>query len=80
MNTSRRSETMTQDFKRGDRVEWNFRGRTVRGTVRRRLVRRTEIGGQVVAASREDPRYVVRSEKSGKETTRRAQALRAVDG
>ena len=24
---------MAHDFKRGDRVEWNFRGRTVRGKV-----------------------------------------------
>ena len=69
---------MAQDYKRGDRVEWNFRGRTVRGKVRRRLTERTEIAGQVVAASKEDPRYVVRSERSGKETTRRPAALRAV--
>lgn len=69
---------MAQEYKRGDRVEWNFRGRTVRGKVRRRLTERTEIAGQVVAASKEDPRYVVRSERSGKETTRRPAALRAV--
>lgn len=68
---------MAQDFKRGDRVEWNFRGRTVRGTIVRRLTRRTEIAGQVVAASKDDPRYVVRSEKSGTETTRRLAALRS---
>ena len=67
-----------QDVKRGDRVEWNFRGRTVRGSVRRRLTKRTEIAGRIVAATRDDPRYVVRSEKSGAETTRRAAALRAV--
>jgi hypothetical protein len=67
---------MAQEFKRGDRVEWSFRGRTVRGTVRRRLTKRTEIAGRVVAASKDDPRYVVRSEKSGKETTRRPSALR----
>jgi Hypervirulence associated proteins TUDOR domain len=67
---------MAQDFKRGDRVEWNFRGRTVRGTVRRRLTKRTEVAGQVVAASPDDPRLVVRSEKSGAETTRRPAALR----
>jgi hypothetical protein len=71
---------MPQDFKRGDKVEWNFRGRTVRGTVRRRLTKRTEIAGQVVAASADDPRYVVRSAKTGKETTRRPAALRAVAG
>jgi len=67
---------MAQELKRGDRVEWNFRGRKVIGTVRRRLTSRAVIGDRVVAASKEDPRYVVRTEKSGKETTRRPQALR----
>jgi hypothetical protein len=68
------------EFKRGDRVEWNFRGRTVRGTVRRRLTRRTEVAGQVVAASKDDPRYVVRTEKSGRDTVRRPSALTRIDG
>jgi hypothetical protein len=67
---------MAQEFKRGDAVEWSFRGRKVRGTVRRRLTRRTELNGRVVAASKDDPRYVVRSDKSGRETTRRPDALR----
>ena len=67
---------MPQEFRRGERVEWNFRGRKVIGTIRRRLTARTEIGGQVVAATKEDPRYVVRSERSGKETKRRPGALR----
>lgn len=67
-----------EQFKRGDRVEWNFRGRPVQGKVRRRLTARTEIDGRPVAASKEDPRYVVRSEKSGKETVRRAEALRRI--
>ena len=67
---------MTQQFKRGDRVEWSFRGRTVIGTVRRRLTSRAVVAGRVVAASKDDPRYVVRSEKSGRETTRRPALLR----
>lgn len=66
---------MPQEFRRGDRVQWNFRGRKVIGKVRRRLTSRTEISGQVVAASKDDPRYLVRSEKTGKETTRRPGAL-----
>ncbi len=69
---------MGEEFKRGDRVEWNFRGHRVTGTVRRRLTSRTELGGRVAAASKEDPRYVVRSEKSGKEAAYRAEALRRV--
>ena len=67
---------MAHEFKRGDRVEWNFRGVRVAGRVRRRLTSRTEVGGQVVAASKTDPRYLVRTEKSGKETARRPAALR----
>ena len=67
---------MAHDFKRGDRVEWNFRGRRVTGTVRRRLTSRVVINDRVVAASKDDPRYLVRSEKTGKETTRSAETLR----
>jgi DUF2945 family protein len=69
---------MSQEFRRGDRVEWNFRGRKVVGRVRKRLTSRTEIGGQIVAASQDDPRYLVRSEKSGRETARRPDALTRV--
>jgi len=69
---------MPQGFRRGDRVEWNFRGRKVVGRVRKRLVSRAEIAGQMVAASKDDPRYVVRSEKTGKETARRPAALKRV--
>ena len=67
---------MDQEPKRGDRVEWNFRGRKVVGTVRRKVSSRAEIDGRVVAASKEEPRYVVRSETFGKEKVRRAAALR----
>jgi hypothetical protein len=70
---------MAQQFKRGDRVEWTFRGHTVKGTVRRRLTARTEIGGRVAAASKDDPRYVVRTEKSGREVAHRAEALRRIE-
>ena len=67
---------MEQEFKRGDRVTWNFRGHTVEGVVRRRVTQRTEIDGTVVAASKDDPRYVVRSDRSGKDTIRRTATLR----
>ena len=67
---------MSERFRRGDRVSWSFRGRTVVGTVRRRVTERTEVDGRVVAGSKDDPRYVVRSARSGKETVRRGAALR----
>jgi len=71
---------MPGEFRRGDPVEWRFRGRRVTGTVRRKLTSRTEIGGRPVAASKDDPRYVVRTDKTGKETTRRPGALRKLRG
>ncbi len=67
---------MPKRFRSGDRVEWNFRGRRVTGKVRKRLTKRSELDGRVVAASKDDPRYVVRSEATGKETTRRPEKLR----
>jgi hypothetical protein len=67
---------MPEAFRRGDRVEWNFRGRMVTGKVRRKLTSRTEVAGRPVAASKDDPRYLVRSDKTGKETARRPGALR----
>lgn len=69
---------MTERFRRGDRVEWNFRGHPVQGRVRKRLVERTEVGSQIVAASKDDPRYLIRSDKSGKETARKPEALKRI--
>ena len=64
-----------EEFKQGDEVEWNTpRGKT-RGTVRKKLTSRTEVGGHTVAASEEDPRYLVQSEKSGKEAAHKPEAL-----
>ena len=71
---------MANEFKRGDRVEWNFRGAKVIGTVRRKLTSPAQVGGRNARASKEDPRYVVRSEKSGKEAAHRGSALRRIGG
>ena len=69
---------MVADFKRGDRVEWKFgRGKAV-GVVRRKLTERTTVGKQTVAATRDDPRYLVRTD-SGKEAAKRPVALKKVD-
>jgi hypothetical protein len=67
-------------LKRGDRVEWSYRGRTVTGTVRRRLTERTEVGGRMAAATKENPRYVVRTDTGGREVAHRAEALKPISG
>jgi hypothetical protein len=69
---------MAHNFKRGERVEWNFRGARAVGKVKRRLVERTEVGGRPVAATPEDPRYLVVTDRGGVEVAKRPEALRRV--
>lgn len=66
---------MAQEFKQGDKVEWNTPQGKTRGTVKKMLTECSEVGGQTVAASEEDPRYLVQSEKSGKEAAHKPDAL-----
>jgi hypothetical protein len=68
---------MARQLRRGDRVEWNFGRGTARGTVQRKLTAPTTIGGQKVAASPGDPRFLVRTD-SGKEAAKRAETLRRI--
>jgi hypothetical protein len=69
---------VAQDFKQGDQVEWNTpQGKTC-GTVKKKLTDRTEVGGHTVAASEDDPRYLVQSEKTGKEAAHKPDALEKV--
>jgi hypothetical protein len=69
---------MALEFKRGDRVEWRFgRGMAV-GRIRRKLTARTTVGGQVVAASRDDPRYLVETDRTGRQVAKLPGALKRV--
>jgi hypothetical protein len=69
---------MAGEFKRGDRVEWKFgRGKAV-GVVRKKLTARTAVGNQVAAASKDDPRYLVETERSRKQVAKRPSALRRI--
>jgi hypothetical protein len=67
---------MPETFRRGQRVEWNYRGHRVIGKVRRKLTERVEVDGRPVAASKASPRYIVRSDRSDRDTVRRPEALR----
>jgi Hypervirulence associated proteins TUDOR domain len=60
----------------GDRVSWNTpQGRT-RGIIVKRLTSNTTIKGFKLTASRDEPQFLVRSEKSGQEAAHRPTALR----
>ena len=67
---------MATTFKKGDRVEWDSHGGTAVGTVERKITERTEAGGRTVAASKDEPQDLVRSEKSGGTAVHKPEALR----
>jgi hypothetical protein len=67
---------MPDPLKPGDPVEWNTpQGRTS-GVVKKKLTRATDIKGHHVAASPDNPEYLVESDKSGGQAAHKPQALR----
>jgi hypothetical protein len=69
---------VAQEFKQGDKVEWNTPQGKTRGMVKKKLTSETEVGGQNINASEDDPRYLVESEKSGKEAAHKPATLNKV--
>ncbi len=66
---------MTQEFSKGDKVTWKSHGGTAEGEVIRKITSDTEAGGRTVRASKDEPQYLVRSEKSGGEAVHKPEAL-----
>jgi hypothetical protein len=50
---------LAQEFKQGDKVEWNTPQGKTRGKVKKKLTSSTEVGGQKINASDDDPRYLI---------------------
>jgi Hypervirulence associated proteins TUDOR domain len=67
---------MVAKFTKGDKVEWSSHGGTASGEVEKEITERTEAAGRTVAASEDDPQYLVKSEKSGGEAVHKPSALR----
>ena len=65
------------DFKQGDKVSWNTSQGRTHGRVKRKLTSPTDIGGHHVAASKDEPQYLVESDKTGAEAAHHPEALRA---
>jgi hypothetical protein len=63
-------------LRKGDRVEWETSQGTTTGRVVRRLTSRTHVKGHTVAASEDDPQYLVESDATGAEAAHRPEALR----
>lgn len=50
-------------FKKGDKVSWKSHGGEANGTVEKKQTGPTDIKGHHVAATAEDPQYIVKTEK-----------------
>lgn len=62
-------------FKQGDAVSWETPPGTTHGKVKKKLVADTHVKGTKISASASDPRYLVRSHKSGDEAAHEPEAL-----
>ena len=62
-------------FKRGDQVSWKASGGTIDGTIEKKLTDPIEIKGHHVAASPENPEYLVKSAKTGATAAHKPDAL-----
>jgi hypothetical protein len=69
---------MAKTLKAGDEVTWESSGGGSVGRVERKLTSPGKIKGHAVAASQDNPEYLVRSEKSGKVAAHKPGALRRV--
>ena len=58
---------MAKELKPGVRVQWNTPQGKTTGTVKKKLTAAKKIKGHVARASKENPEYLVQSEKSGKQ-------------
>lgn len=66
---------MADQFKKGDHVSWKSHGGEAEGTVERKITTETDAGGRHVKASKDDPQFLVKSEKSGGEAVHKPDAL-----
>jgi hypothetical protein len=64
------------EFKKGDKVEWNSHGSKAVGEVEKKITSDTEEAGRQVRASKDDPQYLVKSEKSGGTAVHKPSALK----
>jgi len=63
--TEKKSSKKETALKLGDKVEWETSQGKTSGTVKKKLTAPTDIKTHHVAASKENPEFLVESEKSG---------------
>ncbi|HEY0204095.1 MAG TPA: DUF2945 domain-containing protein [Acetobacteraceae bacterium] len=70
-----KSET-DDKFKPGDKVKWGTSQGGTEGTVERKATSETHIKGHVAKPTKDEPQFVVKSAKSGKEAVHKPEDLK----
>ena len=69
---------MADSIKTGDAVEWQSQQGKIVGVVKKKLTKPMAIKGHKVAATAEDPQYLVESDKTKAQAAHKAEALTKV--
>ena len=67
---------MADELSRGDEVSWKTHGTTTSGKVEKKITSDTEAAGRTVRADDDDPQYLVKSDKSGREAVHKPESLK----
>jgi Hypervirulence associated proteins TUDOR domain len=69
---------MAHEFKVGDHVEWNSEAGRVRGTIQKKITSEMTFKGYTVRASKEEPQYLIKSDKTDHLAMHKGSALKLI--
>lgn len=67
---------MADKVKPGDKVEWSSGKSRIKGKVVKELTRETRIKGHVAKPTKDDPQYLVESDKTGAKAAHKPEELK----
>lgn len=71
---------MAEKLKKGDQVEWKTSQGKTSGTVKKKLTAPIDIKGHHVAASEDNPEFLVKSGKTGAQAAHKPESLKKTKG
>ena len=69
---------MKRQFKVGDHVSWNSEAGRVRGTIEKKVTSPMRFKNYMVRASREEPQYLIKSDKTDHLAMHKGTALKKI--
>jgi hypothetical protein len=69
---------MTRQFRIGDHVRWNSEAGVVSGIIRRKVTRPIQFKGYTVRASKDEPQYLIKSDRTDHLAMHKGTALHTI--